>query len=259
MLCWSKLRRANFGGCACAKISVMKRRKVAAFAIVPLIGLFLWAREAASWRPKTLIADEFYHRMLPPPTVTFYMSNLKAWETDLTPQQRRMARDERIKGWEIQAFSPNNQLAFAGNKTTKAVAILDAHTGKVRTKLPFQTSDLCFDPESFVGGAQFSPDGRTFSLSEIPGEVTRVFDTQTGKLLWQGDLLSAEFRFSPDGQWSAIEGHYRKVISIRETRTGREVRQLMTETYRQNWNFSLDGNSMLAETEMDKFQQWRLR
>ena len=229
----------------------MKRRRISlALLMVPILGLFLWAQQAASWRPKTITNEEFTAQQTPQfPFVDWQESE------NLTPAQRAIHLRLLAKNWQPLALAPDEKRMFAQNLKTEDYALLSV--GNANTIHLLKPRKNSFSGE--WRDAQFSPDGRYLEFSCFESTPPQVFDARTGKWLWSADYWNAKFAFSPDGEFAAHTDANDDAILVRETATGRELKRLPYAYNETRLGFSRDSNFLLAEVAPRQFRRWRLR
>lgn len=216
---------------------------------IPLLGLFLAAHNAASWRPKTITKQQFAARRAP--AVAFV-----DWEEDetLTPAQRAINLRLVAKDWQPLVLAPDGKQMLARDLKTENYALIRFKDASLIHLLkPRQNS---FKGE-WLGG-QFSSDGRYVEFSCFESTPPQVFDAQSGRWLWSADYWNAKFAFSPDGEFAAHTNAGEDAIVVSETATGREIKRL---PYRYNDGalaFSRDSCDLLAEVAPGQFQRLRL-
>lgn len=229
----------------------MRRRIVpVTLAIVLLAGVFLVARNAASWRPKTITKQQFAAQRAPIAAFVDWQEH----ET-LTPAQRAINLRLIAKNWQPLVLAPDENQMLARDLLTENYAIISARDASLIHLLkPRQNS---FKGE-WLGG-QFSSDGRYVEFSQFESTPPQVFDARTGKWLWSADYWNAKFAFSPDGTFSAHTNANEDAILVRETATGREIKRLSYAYNGGALSFSRDSNNLLSEVAPGELRQLRLR
>ena len=139
------------------------------------------------------------------------------------------------------ALVPNFEWGVA--KSFVEVELWDTTSGKSRSLSKFEITLASF---------AFSPDGKRCVCGGSPG--VRVWDTATGKLLWQATHCNAlDPRFTADGRhivtaprWTTDRWH------IWDAATGEEAKNLHPPTDYALWfEISPDGAQLLLSTETD--------
>lgn len=244
-------------------LPTVKRKLLLIFAVVMPLGLFLAARQAASWRPQRISAAEFNSRLVPVPSYRGEGNNAPIW-------WQRLEKVARSKGWELEAVSPDQRRmlvsASAPNFCYHA-AVLDSK-GAVVARLPSRPA------KAFCGewdGSQFSPNGTLVSFSQFEVSATQVFDARTGQHLWSGEQSGEAVYFSPDGRFAALKR--KGDLWLLDARNGAGLRKLQVPAPYdlRDWGFSSDGYSYVAKsfdtpasrpankTSTARFWKWRLR
>jgi serine/threonine protein kinase/WD40 repeat protein len=101
-----------------------------------------------------------------------------------------------------------------------------------------------------VPGIAFSPDGLRLA-SAGKDRVLRVYDAQTGRILWETNDLGGPGQcvgYSPDGRWLATGNWDSEAVTVRDASTGRRLLTLGTNGLGEIWStqFSPDGRYFAA-------------
>ncbi len=230
----------------------MKRRVLLfALAILPLAGIFLAARYAATRRPQTITKAEFEARQAasaPLPTGEFTEQSGSVF----TPRQQQLQHRVRGRGWELRAVSPDGTRLLAQRKSSCQAAILDAKQARILLMLAALPRAAC---ERWTV-PDWSGDGKLVWFQADTSPI-QIFDAQTGQALWSLDSQSTYLVSSPDGRLLLAFDTLGRDSKVLEARTGHEVERLSFPF--QQAIFSRDSRWLLLEIQPGQYKQWRLR
>lgn len=266
----------------------MKKKLTWLALIIVSLGVFVAARQLATWRPQTISHAEFVERAGTQPTAkpvakpTVNPNSLPApqpqsvsesefaaraavtpqkpvdfWSKNLSASAKRLKRLAKSQKLEAHSLSPDGRLLLAASNEIALchATILSANDGHIVARLAQPRPDYCDE-----GGAQWTRDSGLVAFSQFEVSATQVFDARTGAHLWGGDYWGETFRFSPDNQFAALTDVNGRFLSVREIRSGRELKRLpLKKAFTDNWNFSRDSNYLVAEIAPGEFRQLRLR
>ena len=226
------------------------RRIWLALLMVPILGLFLWLQQAASWRPKIITRQQFIAQQAP-------AAAFVAWQEHqtLTPAQQAIELRLLEKNWQALVLGPDGKQMLAQDLKTENYALISAKDASLVHLL--QPKKNSFKGE-WLGG-QFSSDGRYVEFACFESTPPQVFDARKGKWLWSADYWNAKFAFSPDGTFAAHTNGSEDFILVRDAATGREWKRLPYVSNAGALSFSRDGNALLAEVAPGQFRSLRLR
>ena len=232
----------------------MKQRKWRLiFAVIPLVALFLWAREAASWRPIAISEKEFRARA----TILISAREWRDPEQDghavLTPQQKRLKKKLRDQGWQAHALSPDKTRLLAENLASGDAAIFHPSDGRALRIIPATKK---------LGGGSWlwwgwSSDGKIVWFARGEDQPIELFDARTGEHLWNCEWLNTAWTCSPDGQVFADQQD--DAISVWEAKTGRLLKKFNFPNATDEIYFTHDSQHLLLAVAPSQYRQMRLR
>ena len=227
----------------------MKRRLIL-LAIVPLVALFVWAREAASWRPKTIGEAEFYARLAPPPKVVDFATDV------LTANEAQLKQRMSERGWLLLAMSPNAKRVFAQTKDhcTAAIFSVEPDINKLHRVTDGNQMD-CYPRTN----AFWSPDGRVVWCSFGKEQKVRVYNANFGNFIWNEAIDTNDVLSSPDGRLVLVATKSGRYLEIYEALTGWQTKFYQPQKPFKSAHFSRDSSYVLIENANGQFQQLRLR
>ena len=197
-------------------------------------GLQLWDTATGQLR-RVFTADEFmqFGVRFSPDGGYLLSSNLsgvaRLWEVATGKEVRQFIHPTSLNIYDL-AFSPDGQQIVIGGPDPAlrmpTVQVWNAQTGAVTLRLNLPPHD------DAIFRVAFSPDGRTMLTAHaIPPAVT-LWETGTGKQIWQfsnhtGWVTGAAI--SPDGAFIATSS-FDKTARLLDAQTGQEVRQFIGHT-----------------------------
>lgn len=247
-------------------LPTVKRKLLLIFAVVVPLGLFLTAREAASWLPQRITSAAFDLPITPLPEYRRNEEIAPLW-------WRQLAKVARSKGWQLEAVSPDHRRMLVQSSARNLYyigAVLDSD-GRLIARLPLRPTKIGW---SQWEQPKFSPDGTLVSFSQFQVSPTQVFDARTGRRLWMCQYWEDDVRFSADGRLAASVG--RNGFWLLDARSGIKIRKLALppplpfKDGVEAWGFTRDGDFIVLEglntsstpfgtTRTSQFWSWRLR
>jgi WD40 repeat protein len=143
-------------------------------------------------------------------------------------------------------FAPDGKTLTSSDYDGR-IRLWEVQTGKLRLELAVRPGQHNVFAPGTGAGIAFTPDGAALAVADRPGEVVRLFDPVSGKVLRDlSPLVGAWLAFSPDGKRMFGMNNQNQLL-LCETATGKVIHRLEGFKRRvQSLAFSPDGKAIAA-------------
>jgi WD40 repeat protein len=184
------------------------------------------------------------------------LPSLKVWDTTTGKYELTIKVDDA----RCVSFSPSGKRIAYGEHDT--VKICDAGTGKVLSTFKSHQEQNLRSRDQQVERLSFSPDGRRIASVATTTFTLKVWDTVTGRELYDAGSGNHSPAFSPDGKWIVTggpAGDDHDYIFVLDAKTGKRTFTLRGHPSNHSYNsmsFSPDGSRIVSCTGSKVVEVW---
>jgi len=184
------------------------------------------------------------------------LPSLKVWDTTTGKYELTIKVDDA----RCVSFSPSGKRIAYGEHDT--VKICDAGTGKVLSTFKGHLEQNLRSRDQQVERLSFSPDGRRIASVATTTFTLKVWDTVTGRELYDAGPGNHSPAFSPDGKWIVTggpDGDDYDLVLVLDAKTGKITFALRGHSGNNSFtsmSFSPDGSRIVSCTGSKVVEVW---